>query len=165
MTQKLTLKFFKSTGIWLKDPDVILKQFDDKEQEEAAEASRLTGCDWRHMKRLVRAAVSDCTADESKKLSETLHSLAVQNKLLQEKNSGLREALEDKKKRKDHGKHLNLQRENLYHGSATFWSPRKIRQARAHELEKQQQEEAEIAARASRKELQAAAKLLKEQQN
>jgi hypothetical protein len=161
MTQKLALKSFKSTGIWPKDPDVILKRFDDKEQEEAAEASRLTGCDWRHMERLVRAAVSDRTADESKKLSETLHSLAVQNELLQEENSGLREALEDKKNR---GKRLKLQREDSYHGGATFWSPRKIRQARAHELEKQQQEEAEIAARASRKELQAAAKLLKEQQ-
>jgi hypothetical protein len=164
MTQKLAFKSFKSTGIWPKDPDVILKRFDDKEQEEAAEASRLTGCDWRHMERLVRAAVSDHPADESKKLSETLHSLAVQNKLLQEENSGLQEALEDKKKRKDCGKCLNLQRKDLYHGGATFWLPRKIRQAQAHELEKQQQEEAEIAARASRKELQAAAKLLKEQQ-
>jgi hypothetical protein len=163
MTQKLALKSFKSTGFWPKDPDVILKRFDDKEQEEAAEASRLTGCDWRHMERLVRAAVSDRTADESKKLSETLHSLAVQNELLQEENSGLREALEDKKKRKGRGKRLNLQREDLYHGGATFWSPRKIRQAWAHELEKQQQEEGEIAARASRKELQTAAKLLKEQ--
>jgi hypothetical protein len=40
----------------------------------------------------------------------------------------------------------------------------KICQAQACELEKQQQNEAEIAARANRKELQAAAKLLKEQQ-
>jgi uncharacterized protein YndB with AHSA1/START domain len=164
ITQILALKSFKSTGIWPKDPNVILKRFDDKEQEEATEASRLTGCDWRHMERLVRAAVSDRTADESKKLSETLHSLAVQNELLHDKNNGLREALDDKKKRKDRGKRLNLQREDSYHGGATFWSPHKIRQARARELEKQQQEEAEIAARASRKELQAAAKLLKEQQ-
>jgi hypothetical protein len=164
MTQKLALKSFESTGIWPKDPDVILKRFDDKEQEEAGEASRLSGSDWRHMERLVRAAVSDRTADESKKLSETLHSLAVQNELLHDENDGLREALDDKKKRKDRGKRLDLQREDSYHSGATFWSPHKIRQARARELEKQQQEEAEIAARANRKELQAAAKLLKEQQ-
>jgi hypothetical protein len=92
MTRKLALKSFDSTGIWPKDPDVILKRFDDKEQEEAAEASRLTGSDGCHMERLVRAAVSDRTADESKKLFETLHSLAVQNELLHDENSGLREA-------------------------------------------------------------------------
>jgi uncharacterized protein YndB with AHSA1/START domain len=53
MTEKLALKSFESTGIWPKDPNVILKRFDDKEQEEAAEASRLTSSDWRHMERLV----------------------------------------------------------------------------------------------------------------
>jgi hypothetical protein len=116
------------------------------------------------MERLLRAAVNDRTAEESKKLSATLHLLAVQNELLQEENSGLREALNDKKKRKDCGKRLDLQREDSYHGGATFWSPHKIRQAWARELEKQQQEEAEIAARATRKELQAAAKALQEQE-
>jgi transposase-like protein len=153
ITEKLVHKGFEATGIWPKDPDVILKQFDSKEQEEAAEASHLTNRDWRHMERLVRAAVSDRTAEELKKLSETLHSLAVQNELLYDENDGLPEALDNKKKRKDRSKCLDLQREDLYHGGATFWSPHKIRQAWARELEKQQQEEAEIAARANRKEL------------
>jgi hypothetical protein len=57
-----------------------------------------------------------------------------------------------------------LQREDSCHGGATFWSPRKICQAQARETEEQQLEEAEAAAKATRKELQAAAKLLKEQQ-
>jgi hypothetical protein len=92
------------------------------------------------------------------------YTLAVQNELLQEENSSLQDVLNDKKKRKDRDKRLDLQREDSYHGGATFWSPRKIRQARAHELEKQQQEEAEIAARATQKELQAAAKALREQE-
>jgi hypothetical protein len=101
------------------------------------------------MERLVRAAVSNHTADESRKLSSTLHSLAVQNELLQEKNSGLREALEDKRKRKDHSKRLDLQRKDLYYSGTTFWFPRKIRQAQACEVEKQQQEEPEAAAKAT----------------
>jgi hypothetical protein len=63
------------------------------------------------------------------------YTLAVQNELLQEENSGLQDVLNDKKKRKDRGKRLDLQREDFYHGGATFWSPRKIRQARARELE------------------------------
>jgi uncharacterized protein YigA (DUF484 family) len=89
------------------------------------------------MERLVQVAVSNHTADELRKLSSTLYSLAVQNELLQEENSSLQEALEDKKKRKDHSKRLDLQREDLYYSSATFWFPCKIRQAQACEVEKQ----------------------------
>jgi hypothetical protein len=55
-----------------------------------------------------------------------------------------------------------MRRKESYHGGATFWSPRKMREARAREVEKQQQEEAEIAVKAKRRELQATAKLLKE---
>jgi hypothetical protein len=101
------------------------------------------------MERLVQAAVSDRTADESKKLSKMLHSLAVQNKPLNKKNKSLQEVLDNKKKRKDHGKRLDLQCKDLYHGGATFWLPRKICQAQACEAEKQQQEEAEAAAKAT----------------
>jgi hypothetical protein len=164
ITEKLVLKSFESTGIWPKDPGIILKRFDDKKQTEEAEASRVTGSNWPYIEYLVRAAVSDCTADESKKLSETLHLLAVQNKLLNKENKSLREALDNKKKCKDCGKRLDLQRKDLYYGGATFWLPRNICQAQACEAGKQQQEEAEAAAKATRKELQAAAKLLKEQQ-
>jgi hypothetical protein len=69
-----------------------------------------------------------------------------------------------KQKHKQPSKALDLRRKESYHGGATFWSPRKMREARAREVEKQQQEEAEIAIKANRKELQAAAKLLKEQE-
>jgi hypothetical protein len=89
ITKKLVYKSFKATCIWLKDPNVILKRFDSKEQEEAAEASHLTSSNWRHMERLVQAAVSNCIAEKLKKLSETLYSLAVQNKLLHNKNNSL----------------------------------------------------------------------------
>jgi hypothetical protein len=77
ITEKLVLKSLKSTGIWPKDPDVVLKRLNNKKHIEEAEASCVTGSNWCYMKRLVQAAVSDRTADESKKLSETLHSLAV----------------------------------------------------------------------------------------
>jgi uncharacterized protein YigA (DUF484 family) len=116
---------------------------------EETEALCVTGSDWRHMEHLVQAAVSDHTADELRKLSSTLHSLAVQNELLQEENNGLQEALEDKKKRKDYSKRLDLQCKDLYYSGATFWFPRKIRQAQACEVEKQQQEEPEAAAKAT----------------
>jgi hypothetical protein len=108
--------------------------------------------------------VSNCTADELRKLFSTLYLLTIQNNLLQEEVSSLQEALEDKKKCKNCGKRLDLQREDSYYSGATFWLPRKIRQAQAHEVEKQQQEEAEAAAKATHNELQAALKLLQEQQ-
>jgi hypothetical protein len=41
------------------------------------------------MERLVQAAVSNDIAEKLKKLSETLHSLALQNKLLHNKNNSL----------------------------------------------------------------------------
>jgi hypothetical protein len=97
-------------------------------------------------------------------LSQTLHQLQVQNKLLRHENEGLREAATLKQKHKQPSKALDLRRKESYHGGATFWSLRKMREARVCEVEKQQQEEAEIAVKANRKELQAAAKLLKEQE-
>ena len=116
------------------------------------------------MERLVRSAVKDTAAEESKSLSQTLHRLQVQNELLHHENDGLREALTVKKRHKKHSKPLDLQQRQEYHGGAVFWSPRKIREARAREIVKQQEEHKEQLAKANRKELQAAAKLLREQE-
>jgi hypothetical protein len=57
-----------------------------------------------------------------------------------------------------------LQQRKEYHAGAVFWSPCKIREARACEAVLQQQEHEDKLAKANRKELQAAAKLLKEQE-
>jgi hypothetical protein len=76
----------------------------------------------------------------------------------------LRDALTAKKQRKNAGKPLDLQREEEYHGSATFCSPSKFERAREREAEKQHQEEQERLAKLNIKELQAATKLLKERE-
>ncbi|KAI1521973.1 hypothetical protein PtrCC142_011900, partial [Pyrenophora tritici-repentis] len=47
---------------------------------------------------------------------------------------GLEEALQHKKKHKKKGKALDLQQRQEYHGGSVFWSPRKIREARAREV-------------------------------
>jgi flagellar biosynthesis GTPase FlhF len=57
-----------------------------------------------------------------------------------------------------------LQQCKEYHAGAVFWSPRKIREVQAHETVLQQQEHEDKVAKANRNELQAAAKLLKEQE-
>ncbi|KAF2820821.1 hypothetical protein CC86DRAFT_303956, partial [Ophiobolus disseminans] len=74
----------------------------------------------RQMERLIRSAVSDRIADDSKTLSQTLHSLAVQNELLHTKNDGLREALTIKKRHRKVGKPLDLQQREEYYRGANF---------------------------------------------
>jgi hypothetical protein len=147
--------------------EAILKRFKlgrPQEQDGETASSALEPSNWRQMDRLVRSAVRNTAAEESKLLFQTLHQLQVQNELLRHKNEGLREAATLKQKHKQPSNALDLHRKESYHGGATFWSPRKMREVRAREVEKQQQEEAEIAVKANRKELQAAAKLLKEQE-
>ncbi|KAF2823143.1 hypothetical protein CC86DRAFT_299737, partial [Ophiobolus disseminans] len=75
-TLELTLKTFKSTSIWPMDRETIPKRFTDDTLEAPAQPSDLTSSDWRYIERLVRSAVSDQGADELKKLSQTVHSLA-----------------------------------------------------------------------------------------
>ncbi|KAF2819666.1 hypothetical protein CC86DRAFT_306904 [Ophiobolus disseminans] len=93
-----------------------------------------------------------------------VHSLATQNELLHNKIEGLKEALIVKKRHKQKSKPLDLQQREEYYGGAVFWSPRKIREARAREAVKEQEQHQEQLAKANRKELRAAAKLYKEQQ-
>jgi hypothetical protein len=120
-TTDLVRKSFKAPGIWPMDPSVILQRFCNNGNDESeARPSDLLEADWREMERLVKAAVRDTTAEDSKSLSQTLHLLTVQNEVLKHENSGLREALTAKKKRKNANKALNLQREESYHGGATF---------------------------------------------
>jgi hypothetical protein len=159
------LKSFKATGIWPMEPEVILHWFQGEGSKNGeGRSSALKDGDWRKMECLVRSAVKDNAAEESKTLSQTLHRLQVQNELLHYENSGLREAINARKKHKKRGKPLNLQQHEEYHGGAVFWSPRKIREACAREVVKQQEEHEEQLAKANKKELQAASKLLQEKE-
>jgi hypothetical protein len=148
-TTNLCLKAFEATGIHPPNADVILKRFKRRDNKSKRGASVLLPEDWRQMERLVRAAVRDTTAEESQKLSQTLHQLQVSNELLRHENSGLKEALTAKKSRKAPGKALELE----YHSGATFWSPSKFDRAREREAEKQHQEEQEMLQKANKREL------------
>ncbi|KAF1935322.1 hypothetical protein EJ02DRAFT_296262, partial [Clathrospora elynae] len=58
-----------------------------------------------------------------KQLSAAIHSFQVKNKLLCNKNEGLRASLYTKKKRAKKSKTLDLQQRKEFHSSAVFWSP------------------------------------------
>jgi len=149
------------------EPERILKRFSYTPEEDNynwSSSSSLSDSDWRKMDRLVRTAVADTQSAESKKLSLSLHHLSVQNQLLHYKLNGVKEALTAKKRHKKQSKPLDLQQRQEYHGGAVFWSPRKIREARARDRVKQQEEHKQQLAKANKKERQAAAKLLREQE-
>jgi hypothetical protein len=112
------------------------------------------------MERLLRSVVHTPT-DETKRLSHTLHHLQVQNELLNHENDGLREALSTKKKHKKKGKVLDLQQRQEYHGGAVFWSPGKIREARARQVVNECLHEEEKLWKADAKKLKAQAALYK----
>jgi hypothetical protein len=132
--KELILKAFKVTGIWPMDREVVLKRSARTTSVEAQNDENES--DWRHLNRLVRSGARE-TGDGTKQLSHAVHHLCVQNELLQHKNNGLREALTAKEKHKKHGKPLDLQQRQEYHGGAMFWSPQKIPEANAREAVKQ----------------------------
>ncbi|KAF2742948.1 DDE-domain-containing protein [Sporormia fimetaria CBS 119925] len=162
------LKSFEATGIAPIDPDILLKRFTntalDEQESRESSTSALSPSDWRKMERLVRVAVKDRDTEEAKRLSRSLHSLQVQNELLHHENDGLREALAVKKKHKKHGKRLDLQQRKEYHGGAVFWSPRKVREARARQDVKEREDKEIQLQKSKRAEERRAAKIPKEKE-
>jgi hypothetical protein len=69
------------------------------------------------------------SSESAQRLSELLHHLQVDNKLVHGENESLREAVVIKKKHKKHGRALDLQQREEYHGGAVLWSPCKVREA------------------------------------
>lgn len=145
--EKLIRKSFEATGISLLDPGVILKRFTmvqaDTSRPNSSDSSRsvLSASDWRKIERLPRQAVDDIYDQNSKKLSQTIHTISAKNQLLQHENNSLREALSDEKRRRQCGKALLLEPPANYDGGAVFWSPNKVAEARDRQEQKDLQEQ------------------------
>ncbi|KAF2822727.1 hypothetical protein CC86DRAFT_254667, partial [Ophiobolus disseminans] len=73
---------------------------------------------------------------EANQVTQALHSYQVQNQLLLHENKGLRESLSTKKKRKNHGRKLDLQKEGEYYGGAEWWSLRSFKRASERQAQK-----------------------------
>lgn len=166
--EKTVLKSFEATGIWPIDPGAVLKRFtkttSDEQESRESSASGLSESDWRKMRELIRVAIKEGAKDEAKKLSLALHRLQVQNELLRYENKGLKESLVTKKKHNKHSKPLDLQQREEYHGGAVFWSPRKVREARARQTIKERGEKEEQHQKSQRKEQQRLKKERKERE-
>ncbi|KAF1828516.1 hypothetical protein BDW02DRAFT_574819 [Decorospora gaudefroyi] len=119
---KNILSSFQATGISPLDPDVILQRFKKRPRRGDKDPKNGNLCD---------TAVKDTSGVEARQLRSSLHSLQVQNKLLHHENEGLRST----------SKPLELHQREEFHSSAVFWSPRKVREARARERVKEREKE------------------------
>jgi hypothetical protein len=109
--------------------------------------------------------VKDFNNKEVKKLRRSLHHLSAQNSILRGENQGLRAALKIKKRHQKKSYTLQLNRPEEYYGGAVFWSPKKMRQAKEDEIERQQQQHQQLQLqKAERSQLKEQARLYKLQQ-
>ena len=131
---KTILKAFKTTGLSLFDPQVILDKFNFKEEDRLSSSestsSVLSASDWRKIEQLLRKAVNDIHNKQSQKLSQSVFSISARCGLLQHENKHLKEALINEKRRRQRGKPLLLEAPPEYYGGAVFWSPNKVKDAR-----------------------------------
>ena len=119
----------------------------DRQSRESS-TSKLSASDWRKIERLIKAAVDVGAGDKIKKLSRTIHSISVQNQLLERENEGLRKTLVILEKRQTRDRPLPLEPPDGYRGGAIFWSPRSIQRARDR-LHQQDIEEQQLQLRKS----------------
>jgi hypothetical protein len=73
------LKAFESTGVWPKDPTLVLKKvyysaLEAQEELESEQVQKVTS--WRELERLFKEAVLDKSSKSAKSLSASLHFLS-----------------------------------------------------------------------------------------
>jgi hypothetical protein len=100
-TSSNILKAFEATGISPANAEVILKRFTSTpsgQDEDLEFAQHGDGSSLNELRKLFEVAVKDTAGDDAKRLGTSLHSLQVQNELLNYENQGLRTALVTKRK-------------------------------------------------------------------
>jgi hypothetical protein len=164
--EKTIRSAFEHTGISPLNSEVILNRFTHETPEASSvrgsSTSALSAEDWRKTDRLVRSAVRDQSDHNVRKLRSSLHHISIQNELLRAENTSLRESLQVNKRHNKKSKRLDLQQRQEYHGGATFWSPRKVREAQYRETVTQREKQQQQLQKAETRELQQANKLHKQ---
>jgi hypothetical protein len=85
MTHDLILKSFQATGVWPMDADAVLKRFNNHPQqqdEDSENGEHGDGDSPIQLRKAFDAAVADKAKVEAKRLSQSIHSLQVNNELL-----------------------------------------------------------------------------------
>jgi type IV secretory pathway VirB10-like protein len=158
------MKSFQATAVLPIDAEVVLKRFNNHTSQQDTDTEiggHGDGANWNQLRKVLDAAVEDKAKVESKRLAALVHSLQVNNHLLHIENDGLQRALYTKKKHKKKSNKLDLQQTQESHSGAVFWSPRKLREARAREKVEQDNAEQEKLQKNKARELKASETLYK----
>ncbi|KAG9193935.1 hypothetical protein G6011_03970 [Alternaria panax] len=134
MTHDLISKSFQAIGVWPMDASWVLQRFINNPQQQGDEpgvGEEGDGDIWSQLRKTVDAAVADKAKFEAKRLSQGLHSLQVNNKLLRVDNEELRNEFRLIEKRSIKSKILITQGGDDGHGEAVFYSSRKLARERA----------------------------------
>jgi hypothetical protein len=126
------------------------------------------------LRKILNAAVANKAKIKAKRLSQGLHSLQVNNKILHAQNKELRAKLNLIRKRPIKSTTLTTREGNEWHGGAVFYSPRKLASERARkaaeldkaaelQLQKARNREIKAAEAAEKKRSQEAAKVARQQ--
>ena len=131
------LQGFAKTGIWPLNPSATLKyvqKFDQSVTPSKLPAlSMKTPLTIREIRRIAKASPSEL---KQNLFQRAVFRLATQNEIQRHENQGLRQALNQEKKRRQRGKRLNLLGEEESH-TAQFFSPQRILAAKAYQAEKE----------------------------
>jgi hypothetical protein len=162
--KKLILKAFTATGISPVNADVILNRFRHTSPEGllsvSSSSTAYSAEDWLKACTTLQAEVRDSRSVGARKLGQTIHHLSSQVEILQVELDALRKKLyQDRKRRKQPSRQLDLQQHQEYHGGAMMWSPRAFREARARMAVEERERQEEELKKAEMKELTAANKL------
>jgi hypothetical protein len=128
------------------DAEIVLQRFRNhtSEQDKSLEIGQHgDGDSWYQLWKPFDAAVSDKAKVEAKQLSAALHSLQTNNNILHTKIAGLRSARLTKKKHNTRSYTMDFYQGEQDTGGTVFWSPKKLRNARAREATKQDEAQRE----------------------
>ncbi|KAF1359816.1 hypothetical protein EJ07DRAFT_178305 [Lizonia empirigonia] len=167
MKRDTILKSFQATGVWPMDAEVVLQRFRNhtSEQDRGLEIGQHgDGDSWCQLQKLFDAAVADKAKVKAKQLSAAVHSLQTNNNILLTEINGLHSALLTKKKQNTRIYTMDLHQDEQDTGGAVFWSPKKLRDARAREATKRDEAQREELQKREAREAKAAQSFLKKQQ-
>lgn len=119
------------------------KKKDSRPSSSNSSRSVLQAEDWRRIERLLNHVVTDIYDKNTKKLSSTMHHLSTENIILKLCCQGLETALQNEKKKRQHGKPLQFELAAPETGGAVFYSPQKVQQAR--DLQRQKDKAIQLA--------------------
>ena len=166
-TEKNILAAFKATGIWPMDRSAVMKRFKNPSTPPLIDreaSSHLSTPDWARVQKILEDVAEDSTSKAYQRLSALIHRSSTETKLLRHEVKGLIASLAIKDERIDQSKPLPLdarKKKEKVGGGLQFWSPKKMKEARATQKQQEKEKQQEEAKKRELDELKAANKLLK----